>query len=373
MELNKCREKIDEIDKELIRLFEERMEIVLKVAKYKQEKKLPVFNKKREEQVIIKNLNGINNDEIKPYVKEMLHSLMDISKKYQCKKIGLREIPLNKSNEIKIGFQGLEGSFSEEALIAYFGEGYETCSYEKFEEVFEGLKYRNIDYGILPIENSSTGSITEIYDLLKKYGFYIVGETKIKIEHNLLGIKGTKIKEINEVYSHPQGFEQSSEYLKTLDCINIPYYNTAISAKYVKDNNNFNKGAIGSKRAAKIYGLEVLKEGINNVKENFTRFIIVGKNLESNEVCNKMTISFTLPNESGSLYNQLRVFSEANINLIKIESRPVGDGTFSYIFYIDIEGNIKDIVVKKVLEKVSELTCQFRILGCYKKFNDIIH
>lgn len=366
--LVECRDRIDEIDKEIIRLFEERMSVVVQVAQYKKENNLPIFNKEREVEVINKNIGRLNNKELKTYCEDMLHCLMDVSKTYQCEKIGVRESALCKGKAIKVGFQGVPGSYSEEALISYFGKGYETYSYEEFEDVFQGLKYKSIDYAVLPIENSSTGSITQIYDLLKKYGFYIVGETSLKIEHHLLGVKGSRLKDIKTVYSHQQGFDQSSEFLKTLiDCQLIPYHNTAISAKYIKDSNDITKAAIGSKRASELYNLDILKDSINNAKENNTRFIIVGRELEVNELCNKMTIVFTLPNISGSLYNELKLFSEAGVNMSKIESRPVGDGSFSYFFYIDIDGNIKDDKIKNVISKIDEETKEFRILGAYKK------
>lgn len=369
--LIQSRDKIDDIDKELMKLFEERMNIVAGVAQYKIENDLPVFHKDRENQVIEKNLNRIKNEKIAPYAEKMLHSLMDISKNYQKDIIGLTEIPLSKEREIKVGFQGEKGSFSEEALIQYFGDRCETKNYSEFEDVFEALKFKDIDYGVLPIENSSTGSITDIYDLLNKFGYYIVGERNLKIEHNLLGLKGCKISDIKEVYSHLQGLEQSSEFIKSIeDCKKIPYYNTAISAKYVKEQGDLTKAAIGSKRAAEIYGLEILKPAINNIKINYTRFVIIGRELECNEICNKMTLSFTLPNTAGSLYDTIKIFAENNVNMNKIESRPIGDGTFSYLFYVDIDGNFKDNAVKNTLYNLRERISDYRVLGCYKKYEE---
>lgn len=363
-----CREKIDAIDKALIKLFEERMEVVAHVAKYKDTHNLPIFHREREKQVIAKNIERLCNKDLGPYAEEMLHTLMDVSKAYQCTQIGLREIPLSKGCDMQVGFQGVAGSFSEEALIGYFGEGYDTKGYQEFEDVFEALKYGEIDYGILPIENSSTGSITTNYDLLKKYGFYIVGETTIKIEQHLLGHEGAKISELEVIYSHQQGFEQTSDYLRKLPSVEkIPYHNTAISAKYVSDTKDIKKAAIGSKRAATLYGLHILAEAINNAKANYTRFIIIGTKKESNALCNKMTLMFTLPNEAGTLYQQLKIFSDAGINMIKIESRPVGNGSFSYFFYIDIEGNVEDQKMEDTLEKVARQVQEFRMLGCYKK------
>lgn len=366
--LVQCRDQIDRIDAQLMALFEERMNVVLGVARYKEANNMPIFHKQREIEVIAKNIARLENKELAPYADDFLHSLMDVSKNYQCDAMGLREVPLGKSGEVTIGFQGVPGSFSEEALLHYFGADYETHHYKSFEDVFEALKYEHVQYGILPIENSSTGSITQVYDLLKKYGFYIVGETRIKIEHHLLGLQGAKINGLTSVYSHEQGLEQSSDYLRTLpQCQQIPYHNTAMSAKFVKDSQDETKAAIGSRRAAEIYGLEILKPAINNAKENVTRFIIVGKQPESNMLCDKMTLVFTLPNEAGSLYEQLTTFAKEGINLLKIESRPVGDGSFSYFFYLDVEGNSEDEKIKSVIGLLTKQTQEFRVLGCYKK------
>ena len=367
-DLDYCRNRIDEIDKKLIELFEERMNIVVDVARYKAANNLPIFHKKREEEVIRKNVDRVKDKELKPYAQDMLHSLMDISKAYQCKKIDKREVALSKGKEIKLGFQGDLGSFGEEALIKYFGNDYIKKNFSEFEDVFNALKFSEIDYGVLPIENSSTGSITDVYDLLRKYDYHIVGETLLKIEHNLLGVKGAKIEDLKEIYSHHQGFEQSGNYIKTLkDVKNIPYHNTAISAKYVSELQDKTKGAIASKRAADIYGLDVLKETINDARENYTRFIIIGRDFETSELCNKMTIAFVIGNKAGQLYSKLKVFDENNINMRKIESRPMGNGSFNYIFYVDIDGNIDFEEIKKALNSIEKTTEDFRIMGAYKR------
>lgn len=368
--LQSLRETIDDIDSEIIRLFEARMETSLKIAEYKKKNNIPIFNKYREDEVIKNNICKLKNKELIKYTEDLLKCLMKESKKYQYTKTNLKEGPLSKGEILKIGFQGTKGSYSEEALIEYFGEEHEIFNYKKFEDVFEALKYKYIDYGILPIENTSTGSISQVYDLLKKYGYYIVGEKKIKVEHYLLGIKGAKISDIKEVYSHYQGFEQSSEFLNTLSsCKMIPYYNTAISAKYIKDCNDISKACVCSKRAKNIYDLEVLKANINNIKENYTRFIIVGKELENNEICNKMTVVFSVGNSPGTLYRQLEAFEKENINMLKIESRPIGDGSFCYFFYVDIEGNMEDENIKNALDTIYQESLEFKVLGCYKKEN----
>lgn len=276
---------------------------------------------------------------------------------------------LNKSkNNIKIGYQGVKGSFSEEAMIEFFGENQEAVNYEKFEDVFIGLANKQIDYGILPFENSCTGAITAVYDLLSKYGFYIVGEECIKIKQNLVGIKGAKIEDIEEVYSHPQGFEQSKVFLKEHDNFKLVYYyNTAISAKHVSNLKDRSKAAIASSRAAKIYGLEVIEKEINDNESNNTKFVIISKSLELSKDCNKMTVTFSLDNKAGTLYNLLGHFAKNQINMVKVESRPSKSNLWEYVLYVDLEGNIKDENVKDAINTIEKECKYFKLLGCYKK------
>lgn len=271
-------------------------------------------------------------------------------------------------NNIKVGYQGVKGSFSEEALIEFFNENQNAVSYEKFEDVFIGLQKNEIDYGILPFENSCTGAITAVYDLLSKYGFYIVGEECIKIKQNLVGIKGAKLEDVEEVYSHPQGFEQSKAFLKNNENLKLIYfYNTAISAKHISELKDKSKAAIASKRAAKIYGLDVIEEEINDDESNNTKFIIVSKKMELSKDCNKMTATFSLDNKAGTLYNLLSYFAQNEINMVKIESRPSKNKLWEYVLYVDFEGNINDKNVKNAIKLIEEKSEFFRLLGCYKK------
>ncbi|MGL5152412.1 MAG: chorismate mutase [Clostridium sp.] len=370
-----CRDQIDEIDKELTALFEKRMDVVLKVAEYKKKNGIEIFNEKREEQVIEKNIKYLNNKDYAKPIKEFFESTMEISRAVQYDKVHEDDKPFVVSSGIDqnavIGFQGVLGSFSEEALLKYFGTGYTSKNYEEFEDVFKGIQSGDIDYGVLPIENSSTGSITDVYDLLRKYGFYIVGEEFIKIDQHLVGIKGSIIEEIDEVYSHPQGFQQSTEYLNKYDhWKRIPFHNTAISAKLISDLKDKTKAAIASKRAADIYGLSILEECINNQKENFTKFIIIGKNIEMQKGADKVSVVFSLEDRSGTLYKLLKHFAQNKINLIKIESRPIKNNFFKYFLYLDFEGNIEDKEVVRALNLVEVNSGYFKLLGCYKKIEN---
>lgn len=273
-----------------------------------------------------------------------------------------------KPNDLKIGYQGVKGSFSEEAMISFFGENNKSLNYEKFEDVFISLKNDEIDYGILPFENSCTGAITSVYDLISKYGFYIVGEECIKINQNLVGVKDATVDDIKEVYSHPQGFEQSKNFLRNHEDFKLIYfYNTAISAKHVSKLNDKGKAAIASSRAAKIYNLDILAKNIHDNNNNHTKFVIISKNLESSKESNKITVSFSLENRAGSLYNLLGHFVKNNLNMIKIESRPSNGELWEYVLYVDLEGNINDEKVKNAINLIKEETRYFKLLGCYKK------
>ncbi|WP_294363830.1 prephenate dehydratase [uncultured Clostridium sp.] len=372
--LEDYRREIDSIDRELIALFEKRMNVAIKVGEYKKERNLPIFNAKREEEVIEKNINLLSNREYSEITRDFFEKVMELSRSLQA---DLME--RNKDNikdniiegKVKIGYQGVEGSFSEEALRKYFNSYDSIKNYEEFKDVFNALENNYIQYAILPIENSYTGAITEVYDLLVKYNFYIVGEECIKIDQNLMGISGTNIDEIEEIYSHPQGFEQSRGFLSRYDKIKlIPYHNTAISAKLVSDLKDRKKAAIGSKRAANIYGLSILKENINDKKDNHTKFIIIGKELKYNDSSNKISVVFSLEDKAGTLYKLLRHFAENHINMIKIESRPNKHESWKYLLYVDFEGNLNNDLVKNALELIEKNSGYFKIIGNYKNSNN---
>lgn len=374
MDLSDYRKEIDDIDKEMTRLFEKRMDVSVKVAEYKIKNNLPIFNGVREAEVIQRNIERLKNSSYEFLIRKYFNYLMELSRALQQRKFNevnnYSEESGRKVKDGKLGFQGLEGSFSEEAMIKYFGENRETYHYETFEDVFEALKNEEIDYGILPVENTSTGAITEVYDLMNKYGFYIVGEECIKINQHLIGLEKAGLDNIKEIYSHPQGFKQSSEFLNSnKEWVCIPYYNTATSVKKVCDLNDLTKAAIGSERAAKLYGLKILANNINNQCENQTRFLIIGRNLEITKASDKVSVVFSLEDEVGTLNSLLNHFAENNINLKSIESRPIKNSPWKYLLYVDFDGNLNNIEVKNALELIKNNSGYFKLLGNYKKFS----
>lgn len=372
--LEDYRAEIDRIDKELTSLFEKRMDQVIKVAQYKKEHNMDVFQKGREDIVIQKGLDNLQNKDYSEEITRFLNSVMEISRDAQKRKILSSKVlddinitvkEINKNS--RVGYPGVEGSFSEEALDKFFGENSKKTAYKQFEEVFQGIENGELDYGIVPIENSSTGAVSLTYDLLRKYNFYIVGEECIKIEQNLIGIEGTTLEDIKEVYSHAQGLGQSSDFLNKHSEWNlIPFHNTAISAKMVKEAGDKTKAAVASKKAAEVYGLEVIEECINNKEENFTRFVVIAKELNIVKDADKVSVVFSLEHEAGTLYRLLRHFAENNINMAKIESRPMNDASWRYFLYVDFEGSLSNDKVRNALKLIGANSDYFKLLGAYK-------
>ncbi|WP_026881859.1 chorismate mutase [Clostridium akagii] len=380
-DLKTLRNEIDVIDKEIVALYEKRMDAVLGVAAYKNKNSVPILNSSRENEVIERNLNLLKNKDYLIPTEKLLKTIMDISRDYQSSKIFALaekrdkssimdlEYELKKDDDEKkysVGFQGVPGSFSEEALIQYFGSNTISRSFSEFQDVFEALQNGKIDYGVLPVENSSTGGITEVYELLRKYGLYITGEKCIKVSHNLLGIKGAKLEDITEVYSHPQAFQQSNVFFKNYPNLNlVPYYNTATSAELVSKKNSNTIAAVASEKAADLYNLDILEKNINYNTQNYTRFIVISKNVEVSENCNKISVVITVPHKTGSLYNILSNFAHNNLNMMKIESRPIEGKPWEYFFYIDFQGNLINPEIKKAVALIERNSSYFKLLGNY--------
>ena len=369
--LEQCRNEIDEIDQQLIQLFEKRMNVAKDVVSYKIANDLQIFQPDREKAVIEKNVARINNPQLKKYGHKFIQEMMNLSKDYQAdfipNHLNLNPVfPLKHDQSLYVGFQGVDGAFSKQALETYFLKEVKVKNYDQFVDVFIALKNEEIQYGIVPIENSSTGAINDIYDLIRDYGFYIVGEENILITQNLLGLENTDINKVKEVYSHPQGLAQSSAFLNETSWKRIPYLNTAMSAKLVAQLKDPTKVAIASIKAAELYGLKVLKDNIQNDKNNHTRFIVIGKQLESMPDYDRISIVCTLKHEVGSLYKMLEIIKDYELNMVRIESRPLTQKPWEYYFYIDFDGNLKQEQVQRALEKMKQHAKTLRILGAFK-------
>lgn len=370
--LGDYRTEIDKIDKEMTKLLEKRMNISKSISKYKMEHDMQIFHPEREKIVIEKNKGYLENKEYGDLVESYYDNLMYLSRLVQQKEIysenNIYTKPYKNDREnLVVGYQGVPGSFGNEAMLKYFKNIKESKSYEKFEDVFKAVEDGEIEYGILPVENSSTGGIGTVEDLLKEYNLYIVGEECIRISQNLVGIKGATVDDIKEVYSHPQGFEQSTKFFdKHKDYNLIPYSNTAISAKLVSDLKDKSKAAIASERAAKLYDLKIIKKDVNDLKNNYTRFIVIGRDLECDETCDKVSILFSIEDTSGGLYTVIRDIKEFGLNMSKIESRPNRNNPWNYIFFVDFDGNLFDVNIKKAINTIARSSKYFKLLGCYR-------
>ena len=370
--LGDYRTEIDKIDKEMTKLLEKRMNISKSISKYKMEHDMQIFHPEREKIVIEKNKGYLENKEYGDLVESYYDNLMYLSRLVQQKEIysenNIYTKPYKNDREnLVVGYQGVPGSFGNEAMLKYFKNIKEAKSYEKFEDVFKAVEDGEIEYGILPVENSSTGGIGTVEDLLKEYNLYIVGEECIRISQNLFGIKGATVDDIKEVYSHPQGFEQSTKFFdKHKDYNLIPYSNTAISAKLVSDLKDKSKAAIASERAAKLYDLKIIKKDVNDLKNNYTRFIVIGRDLECDETCDKVSILFSIEDTSGGLYTVIRDIKEFGLNMSKIESRPNRNNPWNYIFFVDFDGNLFDVNIKKAINTIARSSKYFKLLGCYR-------
>lgn len=368
-DLDQYRKEIDKIDEELIALFEKRMGVSKDIVNYKKEHGLPVFQPEREQSVIEKNTSRIKEEALKSYGATFIQDLMNVSKAYQSSFLDIENtysMQDPKTKDIVIGYQGVEGAFSYQAMKEYFGD-VPWKNYHNFEDVYVAIKNGEIDYGILPIENSSTGAVNDNYDLVRDYDCFIVGEHSIDVAQHLLVVPGTKFEDLKEVVSHPQALAQSSLYLsKYPQLTQTPYVNTAIAAKTISESQDKSKAAIASLEAAKLYNLEVLEEHIENATNNKTRFIVVSNHLEHTKSSNRVSIVFTLKHEAGTLYHILKAIKEQNINMCRIESRPYKDGNWQYYFYIDFEGNLDDQHVQITLKNMSSQCLTLKVLGNYE-------
>lgn len=268
---------------------------------------------------------------------------------------------------IPVGYQGVPGAYSHLALQTYFaGKPVDARNFMLFEDVIQAVMEGKVRYGVLPIENSSTGGITDVYDLVRRYGASIVGEKIVKVEHCLLACPGAKLEGITEVYSHPQGFSQCQVFFKEHPAMRqFNYFNTAKAAELVAQKKDPHMAAVAGAQAAEQYGLAILARGINTNQSNYTRFIILSRQRELVPEADKITLIVSLKHQPGSLYRVLSHFARYRINMTNIESRPIPGRPWEYYFHIDITGHLTDPAVQKALGDLPEDTTECKILGNY--------
>ena len=375
MDLTELRGKLDHIDEQIVQLYEERMEICSQVADYKIETGKKVLDKTREEEKLRKVRSLAHNEFNAHGVQELFEQIMSMSRKLQYNKltatgvggrlpfIGVDRLDVEAS---RVVFQGAEGAYSQIAMIKYFGEDVDCFHVDTFRDAMCAIEEGNADFAVLPIENSTAGIVSEIYDLLVEFENYIVGEQIIKIEHCLLGVPGAGLDRIRTVYSHPQSLMQSARYLNAHEnWKQISMQNNAFAARKVIEDMDLSQAAIASEQAAKIYGLDILERGVNQSTSNSTRFIIVTNQKIFLKKAAKVSLCLEVSHESGSLYRILSHFIYNNLNMCKIESRPIEERNWEYRFFIDFEGNLADGAVKNALRGLREEARSMKILGNY--------
>lgn len=376
MNLDEAREKIDSIDKELVKLFEERMNAVCEVARYKKENGLSIYNGKREREVI----NSVTKDvpeELALYTKILYNTLFSVSRGYQTRMINgesktvdnIRKALESTGDMLPqsavVACQGVEGAYSQKACEKLF-KNPSVMFFDTFKSVLDAVSMGLCSYGILPIENSVHGTVTDVYDLLSSYDFSIVKVAKIQINHVLAAKK--KDAKIKEICSHRQAIGQCDKYIKSLSDVKVTQYdNTAMAAQMVKDSDRDDVACICSKECAQIYGLNVLEDNIANSDNNYTRFICISKKSEIYPGADKISFVITLPHIAGSLYSVMSKFAAAGINLTKIESRPIPGRDFEFEFFFEVEASVYSKELYAVISEMENSDEKFKFFGCYNE------
>ena len=376
-QLDELRGQIDDIDAQLTALFLRRMEVTEQVGRWKQANGIPVLDTAREHEVLAKKAALTDDPARKDDVTALYEAIMGISRRQQRKLLtetgneayvriqsALRAVrdPLT---DPRVLYQGEPGAYSDEAAGHFFGPAVARSHVATWEEVFLALKEGKADYGVLPIENSSTGSISQVYDLLAQYGAYIVGEQTVKVDHCLAAPAGTTLDTITTVYSHEQGLLQCADFLKGRDWARVPRLNTAESAQFVAKSGQPGQAAICSPHAARLYGLEILAQHINANDHNYTRFVIVSPVPEHRPGSDKVSALFTLPHRTGSLHQLMTIFAVNGLNLMKLESRPIVGRSWEYLFFADFAADLTAPGMDGVLLELTQTAEGFRVLGNY--------
>lgn len=371
MDLQQLREGIDSIDSEILSLFKRRMELCKGVADYKKLHDMPVFQGGREQQVIdrIKELTADKN--LENGTAALFTTIMDISKLLQNRTL-LAETPdysysvPDFGKALKIGCQGTAGANSETAARKLFGDK-ELVFCRTFEDVFKGVQSGELDYGVVPILNSTAGSVDSTYDLMAQYYVYIVSEVCLEINHCLASKADCPVSEISRVYSHPQALAQCSDFLNENGLKTYDYGNTATAAEKVAGSAPEDRiAAVCSVECAERLGLNILAKGIADSSVNRTQFVCISRDMQVAPESDTISVMLKIPHTEGSLYRLLTKFYVNGMNLIRIESRPIKDGSFEVVFYLDFSGKISDPNVKETLRDLEQNLEYFRFLGTFK-------
>lgn len=375
MELKDLRNEIDTIDDEICRLFAKRMDTIYKVNEVKTTGNIKVLDKSRERE-ILSRVTQVCEEDMQSYSKELFTTLMSLSRSYQRLKRSSGDIcaelqkNMDETDEIfpkraTVACQGIEGAYSQITCDKLFSLP-SIMYFNDFAGVFSAVEHGLCRYGILPIENSTHGSVYQTYDLMNKHKFHIVRSFKLKLSHALLMKPGTKLSDVKTIISHQQALSQCSEFLSTLSGVDIvPVSNTAVAAKMVSEGDDKSIACISSPDCADTYGLDAYPRAVQNSENNYTRFICIGQKPEIFPGSNRISLMLNVRHEPGSLYEVISRFAALDINIRKIESRPIPETDFDFTFYFDVEADLRSPEVLKLIGSLSEDLPSFVFLGSY--------
>ena len=378
MELNNYREHLDTIDKELLRLFTERMAIAGEIAQWKQQNSMPVLDLRREKEKL-RAMEEMSPEDLKEYSVSLFSLMMELSRSYQNRIIhpasaetraieqALKETPQLFPETAIVACQGVEGAYSGIACEKLFKRP-SIFYFSSFDAVFSAIEKGLCRYGVIPVENSTAGTVNAVYDLMRKHDFRIVRSVRVKIDHNLLVKPGTKPEDIREIYSHAQAIAQCSAFLQSMPNVKvIPCENTAVAAKKVAESQDKGIAALSSRSCSKLYGLEILKADVQDSGNNHTRFICISKNLEIYPGADRTSLMMVLPHEPGSLYRLLSRFNALGINLTKLESRPMPERSFEFMFYFDLDTSVYSPRFIQLMGELPDISEEHEYLGSYSE------
>ena len=376
MDIQEIRKEIDRVDDQFVKLFNERMHLSSQIAEVKREQDLPVLNVRRERE-ILNEVAAKSDPELANYSQVLYSLIFELSRSYQEKLLkteselhkkisrAIGETPALFPQSAHVACQGVEGAYSQLACERIF-KNPNIVYFKNFEGVFSAIESGFCQYGILPIENSSYGSVGAVYDLMQNYNFHIVRGIRQRISHNLMAKAGTRLSDVKEIFSHEQAIGQCGEFLKTLKDVKVTVCeNTALAAKMVAESGRNDIAAISSKECLDLYGLELLKKHIQVSDNNYTRFICISKNMEIYPGSNKISLILSLPHVPRSLYHTIAKFAALGINLTKLESRPIPGSDFEFMFYFDLEASVYSPELINLLSELENQPETFVFLGCY--------
>ena len=378
MDLNDYRKQIDDIDRQLLALFGQRMEVAAAIAAYKKEHDLPVLDGKREREKLL-DVAAKTPDDLKDYAVSLYSLLFELSRSHQTRMLGtntalteqiaraIENTPKLFPGSAAVACQGVEGAYSQLACDRLFKLP-NVFYFSNFEAVFSAIEKGLCQYGVIPVENSTAGSVNAVYDLMMRHDFRIVRSLRLKVDHNLLANPGAKLSDIREICSHEQAIAQCSAFLqKHPEITVVRCENTAAAAKRVAQSGRKDVAALSPRSCAELYGLTCLASNIQDQGNNFTRFICISKNLEIYPGADRTSLMMVLPHRPGSLYKVLSRFYALGINLNKLESRPMPERNFEFMFYFDLETSVYTPQFQQLMAELPSLCEEFSYLGSYSE------